>query len=88
MTHPFDNTEKATEQVRELTERVAGSGRAFGQLALKREHLRDLSADDFNDRLRGEAVAQTPMPNLARLPGQMMPLTASHRRHIATLRHY
>ena len=34
MTYPFDNAEKANEQVRELTERVAGSGRAFGQLAL------------------------------------------------------
>jgi hypothetical protein len=36
MTYPFDNAgaEKATEQVREFTERFAGSGRAFGQLAL------------------------------------------------------
>ena len=34
MTYPFESPEKATEQVREFAERAAGTGRAFGQLAL------------------------------------------------------
>jgi hypothetical protein len=33
MTYPFD-AEKANEQVREITERIAGNGRALSQLAI------------------------------------------------------
>ena len=33
MTYPFD-AEKATEQVREMNERIAGNGRALGQVAI------------------------------------------------------
>jgi hypothetical protein len=54
---------------------------------LQGEHLWDFSADDLSDCFRDQAISQASMPNLGRLPGQVVPLTAGHRRHIDMLRH-
>jgi hypothetical protein len=35
---------------------------------LKSEHLREILADDLNDRLGSEAVPEGPVPDLGRLP--------------------